>query len=104
MSKLNNIKAVSEMIAGNHRTQTKKTVSFGENKEFVKREVGEQWTDNDGNDEMFWDFRKDKPELWEKPSRSRMLESDSTCRLDHIQLVAGNTDQASDEKHKMEDA
>lgn len=62
-----------------------------------------KWTDNDGNDEMFWDFRKDKPEYWEKPTRG-MLESDSTYRLDHIQLVAGNTDLASDEKHKMEDA
>ena len=26
--KLKNIKAVSEMIEGNHKTQTKKTVSF----------------------------------------------------------------------------
>lgn len=55
MSKLNNIKAVSEMIAGNHRTQTKNTVSFGENKEFVKREVGEQWTDGEGNT---WEQKK----------------------------------------------
>jgi len=23
-----------------------------------------KWTDDDGNDQMFWDFRKDKPELW----------------------------------------
>lgn len=55
MSKLNNIKAVSEMIAGNHRTQTKNTVSFGENKEFVKREVGDQWTDDEGNT---WEQKK----------------------------------------------
>ena len=55
MSKLNNIKAVKEMIAGNHRTQTKNTVSFGESKEFIKREVGEQWTDVDGN---IWEQKK----------------------------------------------
>jgi hypothetical protein len=55
MSKLNNIKAVKEMIAGNHRTQTKNTVGFDEQKEFVKREVGEQWTDNDGN---IWEQKK----------------------------------------------
>ena len=55
MAKLKNIKAVKEMIAGNHRTQTKNTVGFGENKEFVKREVGEQWTDDDGNT---WEQKK----------------------------------------------
>jgi len=55
MAKLNNIKAVKEMIAGNHRTQTKNTVGFDEQKEFVKREVGEQWTDNDGN---IWEQKK----------------------------------------------
>ena len=55
MAKLKNIKAVKEMIAGNHRTQTKNTVGFDEQKEFVKREVGEQWTDNDGN---IWEQKK----------------------------------------------
>lgn len=55
MAKLNNIKAVKEMIAGNHRTQTKNTVAFNDEKEFVKREVGEQWTDNDGN---IWEQKK----------------------------------------------
>jgi len=55
MAKLKNIKAVKEMIAGNHRTQTKNTVGFDEQKEFVKREVGEQWTDDDGNT---WEQKK----------------------------------------------
>ena len=55
MSKLNNVKAVKEMIAGTHRTQTKNTVSFGEGKEFIKREVGDQWTDDDGN---IWEQKK----------------------------------------------
>ena len=55
MAKLQNIKAVKEMIAGNHRTQTKNTVAFGEEKEFVKREVGDQWTDDEGN---IWEQKK----------------------------------------------
>ena len=56
MSKLQNIKAVKEMIAGTHRTQTKNSVTFGDEKEFVKREVGDQWTDDDGN---VWEQKKD---------------------------------------------
>jgi len=55
MSKLNNVKAVKEMIAGTHRTQTKNTIAFGESKDFVKREVGDQWTDDDGN---LWEQKK----------------------------------------------
>ena len=55
MAKLQNIKAVKEMIAGNHRTQTKNTVGFGEEKNFIKREVGEQWTDDEGN---IWEQKK----------------------------------------------
>jgi len=55
MAKLQNIKAVKEMIAGNHRTQTKNTVAFGESKDFIKREVGDQWTDGEGN---IWEQKK----------------------------------------------
>ena len=45
--KLKNIKAVNEMLLGEHKTQTKKTISF-EGKKFVKKEVGETWIDDDG--------------------------------------------------------
>jgi len=45
MAKLKNIKAVKEMLGGEHKTQTKKTISFSD-KVFVKREVGETWIDN----------------------------------------------------------
>ena len=48
MSKLNNIKAVKEMLGGEHKTQTKKTISFTD-KVFVKREVGETWIDDKGS-------------------------------------------------------
>ena len=53
--KLKNVKAVREMIAGTHKTQTKTNVSFGEKKTFVKRKVGEQWTDDDGT---LWEQKK----------------------------------------------
>ena len=45
MAKLKNIKALKEMLGGEHKTQTKKTISFSD-KVFVKREVGETWIDN----------------------------------------------------------
>jgi len=38
MSKLNNIKAVKEMLGGEHKTQTKKTISFTD-KVIKRREV-----------------------------------------------------------------
>ena len=47
MAKLKNIKAVQEMLGGEHKTQTKKTVSF-DKKEVVRREVGDTWTDDKG--------------------------------------------------------
>ena len=54
MSKLKNVKAVKEMLGGEHKTQTKKTISFTD-KVFVKREVGETWTDDKGQK---WEQRK----------------------------------------------
>ena len=45
--KLKNIKAVNDMLLGEHKTQTKKSISF-EGKKFVKKEVGETWIDDDG--------------------------------------------------------
>jgi hypothetical protein len=45
--KLKNIKAVNEMLLGEHKTQTKKSISF-EGKKFVKKELGETWIDDDG--------------------------------------------------------
>ena len=46
-NKLKNVKAVKEMLGGEHKTQTKKTVSFAD-KVIERREVGETWTDNKG--------------------------------------------------------
>ena len=46
MAKLNNVKAIKEMIAGTHRTQTKTTIGFDEVTQFIKKEVGDRWTDD----------------------------------------------------------
>jgi len=46
-NKLKNVKAVREMLGGEHKTQTKKTVSFAD-KVIERREVGETWTDDKG--------------------------------------------------------
>ena len=54
MSKLKNIKAVKQMLDGNHKTQTKKTVSF-DKKQAVKREIGDVWTDDKGQE---WEQKK----------------------------------------------
>lgn len=54
MSKLKNIKAVKEMLSGEHKTQTKKTISFN-GKVVERKEVGETWTDDKGQK---WEQRK----------------------------------------------
>tara|TARA_R110001606_G_scaffold398798_1_gene578990 strand:- start:119 stop:739 length:621 start_codon:yes stop_codon:yes gene_type:complete len=46
MSKLNNVKAVNQMIRGEHRTQTRK--SKGYEKKSIERQVGDTWEDANG--------------------------------------------------------
>lgn len=48
-SKLKNMKAVKEMLAGTHRTQTNKTYGYTTSKETKKREVGESWIEKGPN-------------------------------------------------------
>ena len=48
-SKLKNTKAVTEMLAGTHKTQTRTTIGFEEIPTYVRREVGEQWQDENGD-------------------------------------------------------
>jgi hypothetical protein len=45
--KLKNIKAVNEMLLGEHKTQTKKVIAFDE-KKVIKRDVGTTWSDDKG--------------------------------------------------------
>ena len=46
MSKLNNVKAVNQMIRGEHRTQTRK--SKGYEKKSIERQIGDSWVDKSG--------------------------------------------------------
>lgn len=48
MKKLQNIKAVREMLSGTHKTQTKTTVGYSGVKTPVDRKVGDIWTDSNG--------------------------------------------------------
>lgn len=48
-TKLNNIKAIRQMLDGVHRTQTKTSVSFSETKKAEEeRKVGDVWVDENG--------------------------------------------------------
>jgi len=46
MSKLNNVKAVNEMIRGEHRVQTRTSKGFEEKS--IQRQVGDSWVDKHG--------------------------------------------------------
>jgi hypothetical protein len=47
MSKLQNIKAIQQLLDGNHKMQTNKSFSFDVNKKQEKREVGDTWEEVD---------------------------------------------------------
>lgn len=79
MSKLKNVKAVKEMLEGNHKTQTKKTVSF-DTKEVVRREVGETWVDDNGQQ---WEQRNGyKVKVGKLAKLREELKSFPNCRKD----------------------
>ena len=64
MSKLKNIKAVNEILAGTHKTQTRKTHGFSDtdfqNEKNKKREVGEIWAEvNAKGETVCWWTQKD---------------------------------------------
>lgn len=67
MSKLQNIKALQQMMDGNHRTQTRKTFGFSDSKasdeKNKKREIGEIWEEKDLHGNTIW---------WEQKSGYRV--------------------------------
>ena len=78
--KLKNVKAVKEMIAGTHKSQTKTTIGFGETKTFVKREVGDRWTDDEGN---VWEQKKGyKVKLGKLSELRKELNTFPNCKKD----------------------
>jgi hypothetical protein len=55
MAKLQNIKALKQMLDGNHRMQTRKTIGFSDAKDTAKiREVGEIWEEADQHGNTIW--------------------------------------------------
>lgn len=54
-SKLNNIKAVKEILSGTHKSQTRKIVGGFNSSETVTRNVGDTWVDDEGN---HWEQKK----------------------------------------------
>lgn len=48
--KLRNIDALRKMLDGQHKSQTKSTLGYQKVREHVEREVGEVWTDEQGNE------------------------------------------------------
>jgi ribosomal protein L37AE/L43A len=54
MAKLQNIKAIKQMLDGSHRTQNKTVVGY-EGEVEKKREIGERWIDDNGKE---WEQRK----------------------------------------------
>jgi len=97
--KLKNIKAVSEMLEGKHKTQTKKTVSF-DKKEVVRREVGELWTDTKGQE---WEQRKGyKVKVGKLAKLREELKGFPNCRKDVCTCIdAGQADLKMKAYHGM---
>lgn len=64
MARLQNIKAIREMLEGSHRTQTRTKIGFSDtdiaSEKSKKREVGEIWEeyDSDGNVVAIWEQKK----------------------------------------------
>jgi hypothetical protein len=97
--KLKNIKAVSEMLEGKHKTQTKKTIAF-DGKEVVRREVGELWTDTKGQE---WEQRKGyKVKVGKLAKLREELKGFPNCRKDVCTCIdAGQADLKMKAYHGM---
>ena len=97
--KLKNIKAVSEMLEGKHKTQTKKTIAF-DGKEVVRREVGELWTDTKGQE---WEQRKGyKVKVGKLAKLREELKGFPNCRKDVCACIdAGQADLKMKAYHGM---
>ena len=53
MSKLQNVKAIRQMLDGTHKSQTRRVVNLSDAfrfREFINRSEGEVWTDEDGHE------------------------------------------------------
>jgi len=74
MAKLKNIKAVNEMIRGEHRTQTRK--SKGYEVKSIERQIGDAWVDKNGQE---WVQKNGYKAKIGKLSRIRAVIEQSVC-------------------------
>ena len=74
MSKLNNVKAVNQMIRGEHRTQTQKTKGY--EKKSIERQLGDSWVDKYGQK---WIQKNGYRAKVGKLSKIRNIIEQSTC-------------------------
>jgi hypothetical protein len=92
--KLKNIKAIKEMLAGEHSTQTKHSVWMGENSEkpldYAYRGVGETWKELDKDGNVVWVITKIGPSSYLRRSESsyeeELLSPEERRKLDNQRL------------------
>jgi len=73
-NKLQNIKAVKQLLAGEHRTQTRKSFYFGDAEKVGEkakpRKVGDRWTEDLGDKVIYWEqmqgYRRRSTTSWDK--------------------------------------
>lgn len=101
MSKLQNIKALNQMLNGEHRLQTKKTFGFSDAKDTAKqRAVGEVWCENvDGENVVWWEQkdgyrvkRRHAPDVEEQFEKIRTyLKTFPNCQKEKCTCVSPTT-------------
>lgn len=91
-NKLQNVKAVKEMLAGTHKTQTRKSFGFS-GKTHVHRNVGDTWIEKDVNGNEF---------MWEQKDGFRIKKSANSI-LDEINKIIRMPDNCPKCKKNMYD-
>lgn len=107
--KLQNIKAVKEMIAGTHKFQTKKTIGFSDAKEKAeknkRREIGDVWEEKIGNTlyriEQKNGFRVKQPANSIAQEVRKHLNSYPNCRKDCCKSTHNHLDKKMQRIHGM---
>lgn len=79
MAKLQNIKALRQMLDGNHRMQTRKTMGFSDaTDKAVKREIGDIWEEKDFHGNSIW---------WEQKNGYRVKSAHHPDKLANFQEI-----------------
>lgn len=102
-NKLKNVKAVKQMLNGEHRFQTKKTYYFGNASETAekakKREVGDRWTEDlPSGGKIYWEqmdgYRRKSLESWDRQELGdelrEYISSFSSCPKEYCTCTAPN--------------